>query len=94
MIKAIVIGFFIGILGGNSIPHFIKGITKDNYPCVFGNSSIPNFIAGWLGVNLTCILGYYWNFKEYPMISFIFCSIGLLTIGLFHAGPGAFGKKS
>lgn len=93
MIKAIVIGFFIGLLGGNTIPHFIKGITKENYPTVFGNNSIPNFIVGWAGLNVTCILVYYWNFKEFPLISFIFCSIGLLLIGLFHAGPGAFGKK-
>lgn len=94
MIKVILISFFVGVFGGNSIPHFIKGITKERYPSVFGNSSIPNFMAGWLGLNITCVLVYFWNFKEYPLLSFFLCSLGLLLIGLFHAGPGAFGKKS
>ena len=43
---------FIGILGGNAVPHFVKGIAKEHYPCVLGNGLVPNFIAGWAGYPL------------------------------------------
>ena len=46
----------IGILGGNAVPHFVKGITKEHYPCVLGNGPVPNFIAGWAGFVLTSLL--------------------------------------
>jgi hypothetical protein len=39
---------FIGILGGNAVPHLVKGITKESYPCALGNGPVPNFIGGWL----------------------------------------------
>jgi hypothetical protein len=93
MANAIIIGLLIGLISGNSIPHFVKGITKENYPCLFGNSPIPNLFAGWLFLNITCVLIYFWNYQSFPIVSLIFCSLGLLLIGLFHAGPGAFGKK-
>ncbi len=46
----------IGVLGGNAVPHFVKGITKERYPCVLGNGPVPNFVAGWLGFVLTLLL--------------------------------------
>jgi hypothetical protein len=93
MISTIGISLLIGILAGNAVPHFIKGITKENYACLLGNGAIPNFIAGWIFLNITGILIYFCNFKEYPLIAFSSCSVGIFLIGLFHAGPGAFGRK-
>lgn len=94
MTKAIIFGFLIGICSGNALPHFIKGITKENYPCLWGNSPISNLIAGWLFINITSILIFFGNCKAHPEVEFFSCSIGLLLIGLFHAGPGAFGRKN
>ena len=31
-----------GALAGNGLPHFVRGITKQTYPCVLGNGPIPN----------------------------------------------------
>jgi hypothetical protein len=43
-------------MGGNAIPHFVKRITKENYPTVFGNSPVPNLLAGWAGLVITALL--------------------------------------
>ena len=48
MWPSIVLGFRAGVVFGNGVPHFVKGITKDRYPCLFGGGPVPNFIAGWL----------------------------------------------
>jgi hypothetical protein len=43
-------------MGGNAISHFVKGLTKENYPTVFGNSPVPNLLAGWAGLVVTAVL--------------------------------------
>ena len=35
-----------GVIAGNGLPHFLRGITRHRYPCAFGNGPIPNFVAG------------------------------------------------
>jgi hypothetical protein len=83
----------IGILGGNAVPHFVKGITKEHYPCVLGNGPVPNFIAGWVGFVLTSLLVRFALNSRVSDLDLIVGLIGLLLIGLFHSGIGAFGKK-
>lgn len=36
-----------GVIAGNGLPHFLRGITRRRYPCAFGNGPIPNLVAGW-----------------------------------------------
>jgi len=36
MWQSVILGFFAGVFGANAMPHFVKGITKESYPCVFG----------------------------------------------------------
>jgi hypothetical protein len=93
MLITIILSFFAGVIGANAIPHFVKGITKESYPMVFGNSSVPNLIAGWVGLVLSALLGYWARVDHYPIWAFVFGALGVLLMGLFHAGPGAFGKK-
>lgn len=83
----------IGILGGNAIPHFLKGITKERYPCVLGNGPVPNFIAGWAGLVLTSFLVRLALNGRVSDADFIVGFVGLLLIGLFHSAIGAFGRK-
>jgi hypothetical protein len=94
MLSNIILSFLAGVFGANAVPHFVKGITKESYPCVFGNSSVPNFVAGWAGLIVTVLLVYFADVKQYLGASLISGSLGILLIGLFHAKIGAFGKGS
>ena len=92
MITTIILSFLAGVWFGNGIPHFMRGITKQNYPSMLGNEPIPNLIAGWIAISTTPLWLYWSNAASYPMAAWIAGALGVLAIGLFHAGPGAFGK--
>lgn len=94
MLSDVILIFLAGVFGANAVPHFVKGITKESYPCVFGNTSVPNLLAGWAGFIVTVLLVYLADVKHYFFASLISGSLGVLLIGLFHAKIGAFGKSS
>src|SRR5215475_6160920 len=94
MWQNILLSFLAGLMGGNAVPHFIKGITKENYPNVLGNSPVPNLLAGWSALVITALLVHWAQVEQYPVESFIFGALGVLLIGLFHAWHGAVGKKA
>ncbi len=89
----IVFSFLAGLFGGNAIPHFITGITRERYPNVISNSPVINFVTGWAGLVITALLVRWARMGLHPLGAFIAAAVGLLLIGLFHAGPGAFGKR-
>jgi hypothetical protein len=93
MWQAIVLSFLGGLVAGNGLPHFIRGITRRRYPCAIGNGPIPNLIAGWAGLVLGSLLLWWAHIDRYPELSFAAIGTGILLIGLFHAGPGAFGRQ-
>jgi multisubunit Na+/H+ antiporter MnhB subunit len=93
MWQTMVLSFFAGVFGGNAVPHFVKGITKEPYPNLFGNSPVPNLIAGWLALVLTALLVHWARLESAPAGAFVTGALGVLAIGLFHAWHGAFGKK-
>src|SRR5262249_6145046 len=55
-----------GVLGGNALPHFMRGITRQRYPSAVGNGPIPNFIAGWVGLVLTAIPLHWAHIDRHP----------------------------
>jgi hypothetical protein len=82
-----------GVMGGNAVPHFVRGITKQRYPNIWGGGPVPNVVAGWGGLLLAA-----WMLRiafdgSSPLGPFCAMAIGVLLIGLFHAGPGAFGRR-
>jgi hypothetical protein len=89
-----VLGFLAGVLLGNGIPHFVKGITKESYPSVLGNSPVPNLIGGWLSFVVAGVVVRWIDLAEFRDASLIGGGLGLLAIGLFHASIGAFGRKA
>jgi hypothetical protein len=93
MWQTIGLSFLAGVMGGNGIPHFVKGITKEPYPNVLGNGPIPNVISGWAALVITALLFHWSRADLHPFAAFASAATGVLLIGLFHAGPGAFGKK-
>jgi hypothetical protein len=92
MWQSLILGFFAGVFGANGVPHFVKGITKESYPCVFGNSPVPNLIAGWLSFIVAGLFAGFVDRQHYALPSLFAGAIGALVIGLFHAAIGAFGR--
>jgi hypothetical protein len=93
MAITLLLGFIGGVLGGNAIPHFARGITKQRYPNLWGGGPIPNVVAGWGGLVLAVLLLHMAFDGTSQMAAFIASAVGVLLIGLFHAGPGAFGRR-
>lgn len=85
--------FASGLFGANALPHFVSGITKSSYPMIFSNRPVPNLLAGWVSFVIAGLLWMAARPEIYPVPAFIACAIGALLMGLFHAGPGAFGRK-
>ena len=94
MWQAIVLSFLGGLMGANGVPHFVKGISKEEYPTVLGNSPVRNVVAGWAGLVIAALLVLWAHVERYPVESFIFGSLGVLFMGLFHALGGAFRMNS
>lgn len=87
MWSSILFGFLAGLMGANAVPHFVKGITRERYPCVFGNSPITNVVAGWFAIVIAAML---WSVAGWGLGSLIAAAIGALVIGVFHAAGGAY----
>jgi hypothetical protein len=94
MWQTLILGLLGGVLGGNAVPHFVRGITRRRYPCAFGNGPIPNLVAGWAGFVLAALVLFWAHLDRHPGAAWAAVAVGVLLIGLFHAGPGAFGRPS
>ena len=93
MTAALLFGFLGGLLAGNAVPHFVRGITKQRYPNLWGGGPLPNVISGWAGLVLAAVLLRN-AFDGHPTSwAFGATALGVLLMGLFHAGPGAFGRQ-
>lgn len=87
------LAFLAGLIGANSVPHFVKGITRERYPTVFGDSPVINLVAGWAGLVLTvlCVVLCV-QIDPAPWVALASGAVGVLAMGLFHAPWGAFGR--
>jgi hypothetical protein len=90
--QSVVLGFLTGIVFGNGIPHFVKGITKERYPSMLGNGPVPNLIAGWISFVIVGVLTQWIDLRNFCAAALTAAALGVLLIGLFHAGIGAFGR--
>lgn len=91
MIRTILLGFAAGVWCGNGVPHFIRGITKHQYPTALGSGPVINFVVGWIAIVTTPLWLLWADVDQHPVAAWWAAAVGLLLIGLFHAGPGAFG---
>jgi hypothetical protein len=92
MWQCLLLGFVAGVFGANGVPHFVKGITKETYPCVLGNSPVPNLIAGWGSLVIAAVITNYADRTHHAVAFLTGFATGALLIGLFHAAIGAFGR--
>lgn len=94
MWHVILLGFLGGFLAGNAFPHFASGITKRDYPSALGNGPVVNFLGGWVLAVVAALCLWWADLSSHPGAAFASVSVGVLLIGLFHAGPGAFGRPA
>jgi hypothetical protein len=91
--QTIVLSFLVGLMLANGTPHFVRGITKERYPCLFGNGPVPNLVAGWAMFVIAALVARATRFGEAPVGAPVAGALGALAMGLFHAHVGAFGRK-
>jgi hypothetical protein len=94
MIRTILLCFAAGVWSGNGVPHFIRGITKNQYPTALGNGPVINFVVGWIAIVTTPVWLLWADVDHHRVAAWSAAATGLLVIGLFHAGPGAFGRPA
>lgn len=93
MIQALTLGLLAGLILGNGVPHFIKGITNDRYPTVFGSGPVVNFIGGWVSIGVAALLLVVADIPSEPVAAGVSIAVGSLGMGLFHAAGLAFGRE-
>lgn len=93
MVQTILLTFVAGVFGANGTPHFVKGITKEQFPTVFGAGPLVNLVAGWTMYVLTAVLLIFAHLDRHPMAALVSGALGVLLMGAFHARLGAFGKR-
>ena len=94
MWQVAICSFLAGVFGANGVPHVVRGITKESYPCLFGNSPIPNVIAGWCSFVLAILLANYADPTAHSALAFSAGAVGALLMGLFQAAGLAFGRRA
>src|SRR5262249_47127377 len=91
--QAVMLSLLSGVLGGNDVPHLTPGLPRERYPRPQGTRPTPNFMPGWVGLALPAIPLHWALMDRHPGPAFAAATAGVLLIGLFHAGPGAFGRR-
>ncbi|MGA3150328.1 MAG: hypothetical protein ABSD10_01750 [Candidatus Saccharimonadales bacterium] len=87
MTSVLILGFIAGLLGGNGLPHFVKGITGQKYHSPFGkeSSAAVNVIWGWINFVVAVLVWHIAPMRQHPRAAFLAVSLGVLAIGLILA---------
>jgi hypothetical protein len=93
MLSTIALCFVAGVLAANATPHFVKGITKEQFPTPFSPAPLPNLIGGWAMYVVAALLLLWAHAAQHPLAALIAGALGVLPMGIFHARIGAFGKR-
>ena len=94
LLLRLVYSFLFGVLFGNGIPHFVRGMTRENYPSLLGSSPAANVLEGWICWMLASLLATWTRLWPPTLDVWAAAGIGLLLIGLFHAMGMSPGRKN
>lgn len=90
MIQTIALGLAAGLMIGNGVPHFFKGIFNERYPSVLGYGPVTNFIAGWAALGIGVLLLLAADLSTEPVAGGVSIAAGVLAMGVFHAAGRAY----
>ncbi|MFC0041984.1 hypothetical protein [Actinomadura rayongensis] len=93
MTSTLVYAFLAGLLGANGFPHFVKGISKEEFANPFSTAPIVNLLLGWPLLVIAVYLGGLAHIGAHPVAALAAGAVGVLLAGVFHAQVGALGKK-
>ncbi|MDX6280641.1 MAG: hypothetical protein QOH03_1712 [Kribbellaceae bacterium] len=90
MVQVIVLTFLAGVVAANGVPHFVRGITGQEYPNVTGNSAVRNVVGGWVALVVAALLVGWSGAARHQWAALVAGALGVLGMALFHARGGAF----
>lgn len=90
MLQTIALCLLAGVMGANGIPHFVRGITAQEYPNMTGNSPVRNVVGGWVALVIAGLLVFWSGADQHALIAFVAAAFGALGMAVFHARGGAF----
>jgi hypothetical protein len=93
LLLRLIYSFLFGVLFGNGIPHFARGMTGEKYPSLLGSSPVANVIEGWICWMLATWIATWARLWPPTLDVWAAAGIGLLLIGLFHALGFAPGRR-
>jgi len=85
MITTILLALLAGSLLGNGLPHFLRGITNEAFPCRVGHGPVPNFLAGWVSLLIIGLIVPHLDLQHDGEAAFFAGCAGLLLFGYLHA---------
>lgn len=85
MTQTVLLAFLAGALLGNGLPHFIRGITNEDFPCKAGNGPVPNFLGGWASLVIIGLIVPHLDLEHGSKAAFLAGCAGLLVFGYLHA---------
>ncbi|MFI2506282.1 hypothetical protein [Streptomyces sp. NPDC018972] len=83
-----------GLMGANAVPHFVKGVTGEEFPNVWGNDPLRNAVAGTFGLALAGAFGYGAGLPAHPLAGALGLLTGALAMAVFHGLGGAYRLNS
>jgi hypothetical protein len=88
MVSVLIVGFVIGFLAANGLPHFVRGSAGKTHPTPFGKNS-PAKTNVWWGWANWFVAAFLWHFvpmRFHGRAAFLAVSLGVLVCGLMKAG--------
>ena len=87
MTSVILIGFLVGALAANGVPHFVIGITgqKQKMPMIGQMPPEVSVLWGWLNFVAAVLLWHVAPMRFHPRAAFVAVAVGALIMSLFVA---------
>ena len=82
MIWTLALAFLGGLLAGNAVPHFVRGITRQRCPNALGGGPVPNVVAGWAGLVLAVVALHAAFHVREPLWPFCAAALGAVCLRL------------
>lgn len=83
-----------GLMGANAVPHFVEGMTGEEFPNVWGNDPPRNAVAGTMGLVPAGAFGHGAGLPAHPLAGAVGLLVGAPVTAVFHGLGGAYRLNS